>query len=141
LNGIAVLPRFSTKARETVEKNGLLHRCSPESSRRYPLSQYLLSKEGRRRQTLRLLGNQNDYCVTRSTTNKILRLNPATATVIARLGYRREVHGPFVHIPHYHERSVADIKKFAGGGKTAVVSTINGRLERVRSTRSWATRA
>ena len=84
-----------------------------------PAVEYLMSKDGGGAKRFFLLGT--DYVYPR-TTNKILRAflksKGVKETDIA------EVYTPFGHSDY--QTIVANIKKFAGGGKTTVISTING---------------
>ncbi len=84
-----------------------------------PAVEYLLSDEGGGAKRIFLLGT--DYVYPR-TTNKILR------AFLHSKGFKdadiKEVYTPFGHGDY--QTIVADIKQFAQGGKTAVVSTING---------------
>jgi len=84
-----------------------------------PAVEYLLSQEGGGARRIFLLGT--DYVYPR-TTNRILR-----AFLIGK-GIKEtdieEVYTPFGHSDY--QTIVANIKRFAQGGKTAVVSTING---------------
>ena len=84
-----------------------------------PAVEYLLSEEGGGAKRIFLLGT--DYVYPR-TTNKILR------SFLHSKGIQdadiQEVYTPFGHGDY--QTIVADIKRFAQGGKTAVVSTING---------------
>src|SRR6187455_3025777 len=84
-----------------------------------PAVEYLMSKEGGGAKRWVLLGT--DYVYPR-TTNKILR------AFLKSKGVKEtdidEKYTPFGHADY--QTIVADIKKFAAGGKTAVVSTING---------------
>jgi urea transport system substrate-binding protein len=84
-----------------------------------PAVEYLLSKAGGGAKRIVLLGT--DYVYPR-TTNKILRkfLNSKGITDADIM----EEYTPFGHSDY--QTIVANIKKFAQGGKTAVVSTING---------------
>lgn len=84
-----------------------------------PAVEYLMSENGGGARRFFLLGT--DYVYPR-TTNKILR-----AFLIAKgvpESAIEEVYTPFGHSDY--QTIVADIKKFAAGGKTAVISTING---------------
>lgn len=84
-----------------------------------PAVEYLMSEDGGGAKRFFLLGT--DYVYPR-TTNKILR-----AFLIAKgvpESAIKEVYTPFGHSDY--QTIVADIKKFAAGGKTAVISTING---------------
>ena len=85
-----------------------------------PAVEYLMSKEGGGAKRWVLLGT--DYVYPR-TTNKILR---AFLQVQGRRRRRTSIekYTPFGHSDY--QTIVADIKKFSAGGKTAVVSTING---------------
>ena len=84
-----------------------------------PAVEYLMSKDGGGAKRFVLLGT--DYVYPR-TTNKILRAflhsKGIPDTDID------EVYTPFGHSDY--QTIVANIKKFAAGGKTAVISTING---------------
>src|SRR5690242_15827031 len=84
-----------------------------------PAVEYLMSKEGGGATRFFLLGT--DYVYPR-TTNKILRAFLKSKGVAdADIA---ETYTPFGHSDY--QTIVAQIKKFAAGGKTAVVSTING---------------
>jgi len=84
-----------------------------------PATEYLMSKEGGGAKKFVLLGT--DYVYPR-TTNKILRAFlkskgvPESAIM--------EEYTPFGHADY--QTIIAKIKKFAAGGKTCVISTING---------------
>jgi urea transport system substrate-binding protein len=84
-----------------------------------PAVEYLMSKEGGGAKRWFLLGT--DYVYPR-TTNKILR------AFLKKKGVDEkdieEIYTPFGHADY--QTIVGNIKKFAAGGKTAVVSTING---------------
>jgi len=84
-----------------------------------PAVEYLMSKEGGGAKRWFLLGT--DYVYPR-TTNKILR------AFLKKKGVDEkdieEIYTPFGHSDY--QTIVGNIKKFAAGGKTAVVSTING---------------
>ncbi len=84
-----------------------------------PAVEYLLSEDGGGAKRFFLLGT--DYVYPR-TTNKILR------AFLHAKGIQdkdiEEVYTPFGYSDY--QTIVANIKKFAAGGKTAVVSTING---------------
>ena len=84
-----------------------------------PAVEYLMSKEGGGAKRWVLLGT--DYVYPR-TTNKILR------AFLKSKGVKdediQETYTPFGHSDY--QTIVANIKKFSQGGKTAVVSTING---------------
>jgi urea transport system substrate-binding protein len=84
-----------------------------------PATEYLMSKEGGGAKRFFLLGT--DYVYPR-TTNKILRAFLKSKGVADK--DIEEVYTPFGHSDY--QTIVANIKKFAGGGKTAVISTING---------------
>src|ERR1700737_445256 len=84
-----------------------------------PAVEYLMSKEGGGAKRFFLLGT--DYVYPR-TTNKILRAFLHSKGV--QDADINEIYTPFGHADY--QTIVADIKKFAQGGKTAVVSTING---------------
>nr|WP_239688772.1 urea ABC transporter substrate-binding protein [Aquitalea magnusonii] len=84
-----------------------------------PAVEYLMSKEGGGAKRFFLLGT--DYVYPR-TTNKILR------AFLHSKGVKdediQEMYTPFGHSDY--QTIVGNIKKFAAGGKTAVISTING---------------
>lgn len=84
-----------------------------------PAVEYLMSKEGGGAKRWVLLGT--DYVYPR-TTNKILRAFLKSKGV--KDGDIQETYTPFGHSDY--QTIVANIKKFSQGGKTAVVSTING---------------
>ncbi|MGZ8411052.1 MAG: urea ABC transporter substrate-binding protein [Hyphomicrobium sp.] len=84
-----------------------------------PAVEYLMSQEGGGAQRWVLLGT--DYVYPR-TTNKILRAYLKSKGVAEK--DIDEKYTPFGHADY--QTIVADVKKFAQGGKTAVVSTING---------------
>jgi len=84
-----------------------------------PAVEYLMSKEGGGAKRFVLLGT--DYVYPR-TTNKILRAFLHSKGV--KDADIDEKYTPFGHSDY--QTIVADIKKFAAGGKTAVISTING---------------
>jgi len=84
-----------------------------------PAVEYLMSKAGGGAKRFVLLGT--DYVYPR-TTNKILRAFLKSKGVADK--DIDEKYTPFGHSDY--QTIVADVKKFAAGGKTAVVSTING---------------
>ena len=84
-----------------------------------PAVEYLMSEDGGSAKRFFLLGT--DYVYPR-TTNKILRAFLHSKGVADK--DIEEVYTPFGHSDY--QTIVANIKKFAAGGKTAVVSTING---------------
>ena len=84
-----------------------------------PAVEYLMSKEGGGAKRFFLLGT--DYVYPR-TTNKILRAFLKSKGVADK--DIEEVYTPFGHSDY--QTIVANIKTFAQGGKTAVISTING---------------
>ena len=84
-----------------------------------PAVEYLMSSEGGGAKRWYLLGT--DYVYPR-TTNKILRAFLKSKGV--KESDIEEVYTPFGHSDY--QTIVANIKKFSAGGKTAVVSTING---------------
>jgi urea transport system substrate-binding protein len=84
-----------------------------------PAVEYLMSSEGGGAKRWYLLGT--DYVYPR-TTNKILRAFLKSKGV--KEADIEEVYTPFGHSDY--QTIVANIKKFSAGGKTAVVSTING---------------
>ena len=103
---------------EELSKNVFYTGAAP-NQQAIPAVEYLMSKEGGGAKRWVLLGT--DYVYPR-TTNKILR------AFLLKKGVKAsdidEKYTPFGHSDY--QTIVADIKKFAAGGKTAVVSTING---------------
>src|SRR5664279_5032679 len=103
---------------EELSKNVFYTGAAP-NQQAIPAVEYLLSKEGGGAKRIVLLGT--DYVYPR-TTNKILR------SFLHSKGIEdkdiMETYTPFGHSDY--QTIVADIKKFSAGGKTAVVSTING---------------
>jgi len=84
-----------------------------------PAVEYLMSEEGGSAKRFFLLGT--DYVYPR-TTNKILRAFLHSKGVADK--DIEEVYTPFGHADY--QTIVANIKKFSAGGKTAVISTVNG---------------
>ncbi|MDP3845256.1 MAG: urea ABC transporter substrate-binding protein [Pseudomonas sp.] len=84
-----------------------------------PAVEYLMSEDGGAAKRFFLLGT--DYVYPR-TTNKILRALLKTKGVADK--DIEEVYTPFGHSDY--QTIVANIKKFSAGGKTAVISTVNG---------------
>jgi len=103
---------------EELEKNVFYTGAAP-NQQAIPAVEYLMSKEGGGAKRFVLLGT--DYVYPR-TTNKILRAFLKTKGV--KDADIMETYTPFGHSDY--QTIVADIKKFSQGGKTAVVSTING---------------
>ncbi len=103
---------------EELEMNVFYTGAAP-NQQAIPAVEYLMSAEGGGAKRFVLLGT--DYVYPR-TTNKILRqfLNKNGVTD-ANI---EEIYTPFGHSDY--QTIVANIKKFSQGGKTAVVSTING---------------
>jgi len=103
---------------EELSKNVFYTGAAP-NQQAIPAVEYLMSKEGGGAKRWVLLGT--DYVYPR-TTNKILR------AFLKSKGVKDtdidEKYTPFGHSDY--QTIVADIKKFSAGGKTAVVSTING---------------
>ena len=103
---------------EELSKNVFYTGAAP-NQQAIPAVDYLMSKEGGGAKRWMLLGT--DYVYPR-TTNKILR------AYLKSKGVKDtdidEKYTPFGHSDY--QTIVADIKKFSTGGKTAVVSTING---------------
>ena len=103
---------------EELSKNVFYTGATP-NQQAIPAVEYLMSKEGGAAKRWVLLGT--DYVYPR-TTNKILR------AFLVKKGVKEsdidEKYTPFGHSDY--QTIVADIKKFAAGGKTAVISTING---------------
>ncbi|KGD94133.1 branched-chain amino acid ABC transporter substrate-binding protein [Achromobacter sp. RTa] len=103
---------------EELEKNVFYTGAAP-NQQAIPAVEYLMSEDGGGAKRFVLLGT--DYVYPR-TTNKILRAFLHSKGVKdSDIG---EVYTPFGHSDY--QTIVANIKKFATGGKTAVVSTING---------------
>ncbi|KPW65988.1 Branched-chain amino acid ABC transporter, periplasmic amino acid-binding protein [Pseudomonas syringae pv. broussonetiae] len=84
-----------------------------------PAVEYVMSEEGGSAKRFFLLGT--DYVYPR-TTNKILRAFLHSKGVADK--DIEEVYTPFGHSDY--QTIVANIKKFSAGGKTAVISTVNG---------------
>ena len=103
---------------EELEKNVFYTGAAP-NQQAIPAVEYLMSKEGGAAKRFVLLGT--DYVYPR-TTNKILRSFLKSKGVDEK--DIDEKYTPFGHSDY--QTIVADIKKFAQGGKTAVISTING---------------
>jgi urea transport system substrate-binding protein len=103
---------------EELSKNVFYTGAAP-NQQAIPAVEYLMSKEGGGAKRWILLGT--DYVYPR-TTNKILRAFLKSKGVADT--DIDEKYTPFGHSDY--QTIVADIKKFSAGGKTAVVSTING---------------
>ena len=103
---------------EELSKNVFYTGAAP-NQQAIPAVDYLMSKEGGAAKRWVLLGT--DYVYPR-TTNKILRAYLKSKGV--KDSDIDEKYTPFGHSDY--QTIVADIKKFSAGGKTAVVSTING---------------
>jgi urea transport system substrate-binding protein len=103
---------------EELSKNVFYTGAAP-NQQAIPAVEYLMSKEGGGAKRFILLGT--DYVYPR-TTNKILRAFLKSKGVADK--DIDEKYTPFGHSDY--QTIVADIKKFSAGGKTAVVSTING---------------
>ena len=103
---------------EELEKNVFYTGAAP-NQQAIPATEYLMSKEGGGAKRFVLLGT--DYVYPR-TTNKILRAFLQSKGV--KDSDIDEVYTPFGHSDY--QTIVANIKKFSAGGKTAVISTING---------------
>jgi urea transport system substrate-binding protein len=103
---------------EELSKNVFYTGAAP-NQQAIPAVEYLMSKDGGGAKRFVLLGT--DYVYPR-TTNKILRAFLKSKGVAEK--DIMETYTPFGHSDY--QTIVADIKKFATGGKTAVVSTING---------------
>jgi urea transport system substrate-binding protein len=103
---------------EELSKNVFYTGAAP-NQQAIPAVEYLMSKEGGGAKRWVLLGT--DYVYPR-TTNKILRAFLKSKGVADK--DIDEKYTPFGHADY--QTIVADIKKFSAGGKTAVVSTING---------------
>jgi urea transport system substrate-binding protein len=103
---------------EEISKNVFYTGAAP-NQQAIPAVEYLMSKDGGGAKRWYLLGT--DYVYPR-TTNKILRAFLKSKGVADK--DIEEVYTPFGHSDY--QTIVANIKKFSAGGKTAVVSTING---------------
>src|SRR5476649_1784648 len=103
---------------EELEKNVFYTGAAP-NQQAIPAVEYLMSKDGGGAKRFVLLWT--DYVYPR-TTNKILRAYLKSKGV--KDSDISEVYTPFGHADY--QTIVANIKKFAAGGKTAVISTING---------------
>src|SRR6478735_8413523 len=116
LNGVLFYP--VQYEGEELSKNVFYTGAAP-NQQAIPAVEYLMSKEGGGAKRWVLLGT--DYVYPR-TTNKILRAFLKSKGVDDK--DIDEKYTPFGHSDY--QTIVADIKKFSSGGKTAVVSTING---------------
>jgi len=103
---------------EELEKNVFYTGAAP-NQQAIPATEYLMSKDGGAAKRFFLLGT--DYVYPR-TTNKILRAFLKSKGVSEK--DIEEIYTPFGHSDY--QTIVANVKKFAGGGKTCVISTING---------------
>src|SRR5471032_2939039 len=103
---------------EELEKNVFYTGAAP-NQQATPAVEYLMSEDGGGAKRFVLLGT--DYVYPR-TTNKILRAFLKSKGV--KDSDISEVYTPFGHADY--QTIVANIKKFSAGGKTAVISTING---------------
>ena len=103
---------------EELSKNVFYTGAAP-NQQAIPAVEYLMSKDGGGAKRWVLLGT--DYVYPR-TTNKILRAFLKSKGV--KDSDIDEKYTPFGHSDY--QTIVADVKKFAAGGKTAVISTING---------------
>src|SRR5436853_2802587 len=103
---------------EELSKNVFYTGAAP-NEQAIPAVKYLMSKEGGGAKRFVLLGT--DYVYPR-TTNKILRAFLHSKGV--KDSDIDEKYTPFGHSDY--QTIVSDIKKFSAGGKTAVISTING---------------
>jgi len=103
---------------EELSKNVFYTGAAP-NQQAIPAVEYLMSKEGGGAKRFVLLGT--DYVYPR-TTNKILRAFLHSKGVQDK--DIDEKYTPFGYSDY--QTIVADIKKFSAGGKTAVISTING---------------
>ena len=103
---------------EELEKNVFYTGAAP-NQQAIPATEYLMSKEGGAAKRFFLLGT--DYVYPR-TTNKILRAFLVSKGV--KESDIEEVYTPFGHSDY--QTIVGNIKKFSAGGKTCVISTING---------------
>jgi urea transport system substrate-binding protein len=116
LNGLLFYPVQDEG--EELSKNVFYTGAAP-NQQAIPAVEYLMSKDGGGAKRFVLLGT--DYVYPR-TTNKILRAFLHSKGIDDK--DIDEKYTPFGHSDY--QTIVADIKKFSGGGKTAVISTING---------------
>ena len=103
---------------EELEKNVFYTGAAP-NQQAIPATEYLMSKAGGGAKRFFLLGT--DYVYPR-TTNKILRAFLKSKGV--KESDIEEVYTPFGHSDY--QTIVGNVKKFSTGGKTCVISTING---------------
>jgi len=103
---------------EELERNVFYTGAAP-NQQAIPATEYLMSKDGGAARRFFLLGT--DYVYPR-TTNKILRAFLRSKKVAD--SDIEEVYTPFGHADY--QTIVANVKRFAAGGKTCVISTING---------------
>ena len=103
---------------EELSKNVFYTGAAP-NQQAIPAVEYLMSKDGGGAKRFVLLGT--DYVYPR-TTNKILRAFLKSKGVADK--DIDEAYTPFGHADY--QTIVGNIKKFSAGGKTAVISTING---------------
>ncbi|MFK7965160.1 MAG: urea ABC transporter substrate-binding protein [Burkholderiaceae bacterium] len=103
---------------EELSKNVFYTGAAP-NQQAIPAVEYLMSEDGGGAKRFFLLGT--DYVYPR-TTNKILRAFLKSKGVAE--SDIEEVYTPFGHTDY--QTIVNNVKKFAAGGKTAVISTING---------------
>ncbi|TKR55170.1 urea ABC transporter substrate-binding protein [Allopusillimonas ginsengisoli] len=103
---------------EEMEHNVFYTGAAP-NQQAIPAVEYLMSEDGGGAKRFVLLGT--DYVYPR-TTNKILRAFLHSKGV--KDSDIQEIYTPFGHADY--QTIVAGIKQFAAGGKTAVISTING---------------
>src|SRR5687768_10884931 len=100
---------------EEISKNVFYTGAAP-NQQAIPATEYLMSKDGGGAKHFFLLGT--DYVYPR-TTNKILRAFLRSKGVAEK--DIEEIYTPFGHADY--QTIVANVKKFAGGGKTCVIST------------------
>ena len=103
---------------EELERNVFYTGAAP-NQQAIPAVEYLMSEEGGGAKRFYLLGT--DYVYPR-TTNRILRAFLKSKGVAD--SDIEEVYTPFGHSDY--QTIVANIRRFSAGGKTAVISTING---------------
>jgi len=103
---------------EELSKNVFYTGAAP-NQQAIPAVEYLMSEDGGGTKRFFLLGT--DYVYPR-TTNKILRAFLKSKGV--KESDIEEVYTPFGHSDY--QTIVGNVKKFSAGGKTAVISTING---------------
>ena len=116
LNGMLFYP---VQYEGEEESRNVFYTGAAPNQQAIPAVEYLMSEDGGSAKRFVLLGT--DYVYPR-TTNKILRAFLHSKGVADK--DIEEVYTPFGHSDY--QTIVANIKKFSAGGKTAVISTVNG---------------